>query len=115
MKSCLITKKTLVVVAYRFNIEGLLELNAEAPIFVQLNEPVAHTSIVVAPAALPGRLSSSEYDISYVHNSKIKLVHILAQVMPEFTKKSGMTFAKKGHIERLKFAGTEINQHSGKT
>ena len=31
--------------------------------------------------------------------------------MTEFTKKSGMTFAKKGHIEHLKFAGTEINQH----
>ena len=46
-------EKTLVVVAYRFTIEGLLELNAEVPIFVQLNEPVAHTSIVVAPAALP--------------------------------------------------------------
>ena len=46
-------KKTLVVVAYRFNIEGLLELNAEAPIFIQLNEPVAHTSIFVAAAALP--------------------------------------------------------------
>ena len=46
-------EKTLVVVAYRFNIEGLLELNAEAPIFVQLNELVAHTSIVVALAALP--------------------------------------------------------------
>ena len=30
-------EKTLVVVAYRFNIKGLLELNAEAPIFVQLN------------------------------------------------------------------------------
>ena len=45
-------KKTLVVVAYRFNIEGLLELNAEAPIFVQVR-PVAQTSIVVAPAALP--------------------------------------------------------------
>ena len=41
-------KKTLVVVAYRFTIEGLLELNAEAPIFVQPNEPVAHTSIVAA-------------------------------------------------------------------
>ena len=25
------------------------------------------------------------------------------------------TFAKIGHIERLKFAGTEMNQHSGKT
>ena len=46
-------EKTLVFVAYRFNIEGLLELNAEAPIFVQPNEPVAHTSIVVAPATLP--------------------------------------------------------------
>ena len=46
-------KKLLSSVAYRMNIEGLLELNAEAPIFVQLNEPVAHTSIVVAPATLP--------------------------------------------------------------
>ena len=46
-------EKTLVVVAYHFTIEGLLELNAEAPIFVQPNEPVAHTSIVVAPATLP--------------------------------------------------------------
>ena len=46
-------EKTLVVVAYRFNIEGLLELNAEAPIFIQLKEHVAQTSIVVAPAALP--------------------------------------------------------------
>ena len=65
MKSCLITKKTIVVVAYRMNIASLLELNAEAPIFVQLNEPVAHTSVVVAPVALPRAVSSSdEYDIS---------------------------------------------------
>ena len=69
-------KKTLVVVAYHFTIEGLLELNAEAPIFIQLNEPVAHTSIVVHQLHSPGRLSSSEYDISYVHNSKIKLVQL---------------------------------------
>ena len=47
-------KKTYVVVAYRMNIEGLLELNVEATIFVQLNEPVADTSVVVAPATLPG-------------------------------------------------------------
>ena len=46
-------EKTLVVVAYHFNIEGLLELNAEAPIIVQVRAPVAQTSIVVAPAALP--------------------------------------------------------------
>ena len=45
-------EKTLVVVAYRFNIEGLLELNAGAPIIVQVR-PVAQTSIVMAPAALP--------------------------------------------------------------
>ena len=45
-------EKILVIVAYRFNIKGLLELNAEAPILVQVR-PVAQTSIVVAPAALP--------------------------------------------------------------
>ena len=53
LKSCLITKKTIVVIAYRMNITGLLELNAEAPIFVQHNERVADTSIDVAPVALP--------------------------------------------------------------
>ena len=42
-------------------------------------------------------------------------LHILAQVMQKFMEKSGMTFAKIGHIERLKFAGREMNQHSGKT
>ena len=47
------------------NIEGLLELNAEATIFVQLNEPVIDTSVVVAPVALPEQFSSSDgYDIS---------------------------------------------------
>ena len=45
-------KITLVVVAYRFNIEGLLQLNAEAPIFVQVRT-VALASVVVAPVALP--------------------------------------------------------------
>ena len=49
-------KKALVVVAYRFNFECLLELNAEAPIIVQVR-PVAQTSIVVAPAALPRETS----------------------------------------------------------
>ena len=68
-------KITLVVVAYRFNIEGLLQLNTEAPIFVQVRH-VAQTSVVVAPVAFPGRLSSSEYDISYVHNSNIKRLQL---------------------------------------
>ena len=45
-------KKTIVVVAYHFNFEDLLELNDEAPIIVQVR-PVAQTLIVVAPAALP--------------------------------------------------------------
>ena len=45
-------EKTLVVVAYRFNFEGLLELNVEAPIIVQVR-PVAQNSTVMAPAALP--------------------------------------------------------------
>ena len=44
-------EKTLVAVAYCFNIEGLLELNTEAPIIVQVR-PVAQTSIVMALAAL---------------------------------------------------------------
>ena len=45
-------KKTIVVIAYRFNIEGILKLNAETPIIVQVR-PIAQTSIVVAPVALP--------------------------------------------------------------
>ena len=45
-------KITLVVVVYRFNFEGLLELNAEAPIIAQVRH-VKQTSIVVAPVALP--------------------------------------------------------------
>ena len=45
-------KRTLVVVVYHFNFEGLLELNAEAPIIVQVR-PVAQTWTVVTPDALP--------------------------------------------------------------
>ena len=45
-------KITLVIVVYRFNFEGLLELNAEVSIIVQVR-PVTQTSIIVAPAALP--------------------------------------------------------------
>ena len=45
-------EKILVIVAYRFNIKGLLELNAEAPTFVQVR-PIAQTPVIVAPVALP--------------------------------------------------------------
>ena len=45
-------KKTLVVVAYHFNIKGLLKLNAKVPIFIQVRS-IRQTSVVVAPVALP--------------------------------------------------------------
>ena len=48
-------------------------------------------------------------------SNALDISYIIAQAMSKFMKKSSMTFAKKGHIQRLKFAGTEINQHSGKT
>ena len=45
-----------------------------------------------------------------------RYAYYLAQIMPKFMKNFGMTFAKKnGHIERLKFTGMEMNQHSGVT
>ena len=71
-------KKLLSSVAYRMNIEGLLELNAEPPIFVHLNEPVAHTSVIVAPVALPRAVfvvRVRHFRPIYVHNSNIKLDH----------------------------------------
>jgi hypothetical protein len=45
----------------------------------------------------------------------LDISYFLPQVMPKFTKFFGMTFAKIGHIKLLKFARTEMNQHSGKT
>ena len=44
-------KKIFVVVAYCFNIEGLLELDAEALTFYQVRH-VAETPVVAAPGAL---------------------------------------------------------------
>jgi hypothetical protein len=44
-------EKTLVVVAYHFNIEGLLEFNTEAPTFYQVR-PIAQTPVIAAPVAL---------------------------------------------------------------
>ena len=44
-------KKTLVVVAYRFNSEGLVELNTEAPTVYQVR-PVAQTLVVAAVVEL---------------------------------------------------------------
>ena len=45
-------EKTLVVILYRFNIEGLLELNTEEPTFYEVR-PVAQTPVVIALVAFP--------------------------------------------------------------
>jgi hypothetical protein len=45
----------------------------------------------------------------------LDISYFLAQDIQKFTKNFGMTFAKIGHIEHLKFTETEMNQHSGKT
>ena len=56
-------EKRLVVAAYHLNIEGLVEINTEVPTVYQVR-PVAQTAVVAAVVALPGRLSSSDDDIS---------------------------------------------------
>ena len=94
----------MLVVAYRTNIEGLFQLHGEKPIILQVRKPVAHTTVIVAVPELWDPII-----IRHLLCSKFKDYNL-----PAKPKKSGMTFAKKGHIERLKFAGTEINQHSGK-
>ena len=95
----------MLVVAYRTNIEGLFQLHGEKPIILQVRKPVAHTTVIVGAPAL---------------RDPIVIRHLLCSKFKDYNsmtkpKKSGMTFAKKGHIKRLEFAGTEINQHSGKT
>jgi hypothetical protein len=44
-------EKTLVIVAYRFNIEGLVELNTEAPTVYQVR-PVTQTPVIAAVVTL---------------------------------------------------------------
>ena len=78
-------KKTLVVVAYRFNFEGLLELNAEAPIIVQVR-PVAQTSTVVAPVTLP-RETLMTFPMFIIQNYIIsvgsnKIIHSVVKTRP---------------------------------
>ena len=93
------------IVAYRTNIEGLFQLHGEKPIVLQVRKPVAHTPVIVAVPALWDPIV-----IRHLLCSRFKDYNLMAK-----SKKSGMTFAKKGHIEHLEFAGMEINQHSGKT
>jgi len=95
----------MLVVAYRTNIKGLFKLQGEKPIILQVRKPVAQTTVIVAIPAF---------------RDPIVVRHLLCSKFKDYNsttkpKKSGMTFATKGHIERLKFTGTEINQHSGKT
>ena len=95
----------MLVVAYRTNTEGLFQLHGEKPIILQVRKPIAQTPVIIAVPAL---------------RDPIVIRHLLCSKFKDYNstakpKKSGMTFAKKGHIERLKFAVTEINQHFGKT
>ena len=88
----------MLVVAYRTNIKGLFQLHGEKPIILQVRKPAAHTLVIIAVPAL---------------RDPIVIRHLLCSKFRDYNstakpKKSGMTFAKKGHIERLKFAGTEI-------
>ena len=98
-----------------------------------MRKPVAHTPVIVAvpalwdPIIIRHLLCSKFKDYNSMAKPKMALnalsgisnaldiSYIMAQAMPKITEKSGMTFVKKGHIEHLKFTGTEINQHSGKT
>ena len=41
----------------------------------------------------------------------LDMSNFLAQVMPKFTENFGMTLLESAHVERLKFAGMEMNQH----
>ena len=41
----------------------------------------------------------------------LDMSNFLAQVMPKFMEYFGMTLLESAHIERLKFAGMEMNQH----
>ena len=80
-------EKTLVVVAYRLNIEGLLELNAEAPTFYQVR-PVTQTALIFAVLAHSEFLSSSHISYMFivetdVHSiSKTKIIIEIKQSTP---------------------------------
>ena len=87
----------MLVVVYRTNIEGLFQLHGEKPIILQVRKPIAHTMVIIAVPAL---------------RDPIVIRHLLCSKFKDYNstakpKKSGMTFAKKGHIERLKFCQNE--------
>ena len=45
----------------------------------------------------------------------LDISYFIAQVMLKSMENFGTTFSKIGHIKGLRFARTEMNQHSGKT
>ena len=76
------------VVAYHTNIEGLFQLHCEKPIILQARKPVAHTPVIIAVPALRDPIVNR---------------HLLCSKFRDYNstakpKKSGLTFAKKGHI-----------------
>ena len=116
----------MLVVVDRTNIKGLFQLHGEKPIILQVRKPIAHTPVIVAVPALQDPIvirhllcskfkdynSTAKPEMSFNALSGIStapgISYIIAQAMPKFMEKYGMTFAKKGHIERLKCARTEL-------
>ena len=47
-------------------------------------------------------------------SNTLDISYIIEQAMPKFTEKSGIAFAKKGHIEHLKFAERKLIKTSAK-
>ena len=109
----------MLVVAYRTNIKGLFQLHGEKPIIFQVRKSIAQTPVIVAvpalrdPIVIRHLLCSKFKDYNSTAKPKMSfnalsgkskaldISYILAQVMLKSTEISGMTFAKKGHIERL--------------
>ena len=87
----------MLIVVYRTNIKGLFQLHSEKPIILQVRKPIAQTPVIIAVPALRDPIV-----IRHLLCSKFKDYYSTAK-----PKKSGMTFAKKGHIERLKFCQNE--------
>ena len=126
-------EKRLVVVTYCILFEVLVQFDAEAPInhlgrfcctcharlrsIHKYRNPFHRQTfpMFIVKTLIENRLKTTTRILNTQIRGTRYFLHILAQVMPKYTEIFGMTFAKIGHIERLKISGTEMNQHSGKT
>ena len=125
-------EKRLVVVTYCIHFECLIQVDAEASHqlgnFYRTGHARLHSirtyrnpfrrqtfPMFIVETLIENRSKATTRILNTQIRGTRHFLHILAQVMPKFTEKSSMTFVKIGHIERLKFARMEMNQHSGKT